>query len=57
MATFYGRGSTASTLQSHVEEAVYFLPLSSQNSLVHVQYLCKRELSSIDKEVVAFIIF
>ena len=30
MAHFYGWGSTASRLQSHFEEAVYFLPLSSQ---------------------------
>ena len=26
MALFHGRGSTASRLQSHFEEAVYFLP-------------------------------
>ena len=30
MAHFYGWGSTASRLQSLFEEAVYFLPLSSQ---------------------------
>ena len=30
MTSFYGWGSTASRLQSHYEEAVYFLPLSSQ---------------------------
>ena len=29
MAAFYGWGSTVSYLQSHYEEAVYFLPLSS----------------------------
>ena len=33
MAPFYEWGSTASRLQSHFEEAVYFLPLSSRNSL------------------------
>ena len=33
MARFYGWGSTASRL-SHFEEAVYFLPLSSQKFLV-----------------------
>ena len=31
--SFYGWGSTASRLQSHFEEAAYFLPLSSPNSL------------------------
>ena len=30
MGPFYGWGSTASRLQSHNEEAVYFLLLSSQ---------------------------
>ena len=34
MTPFYGWGSTASRLQSHYEEAVYFLPLSSQKFLV-----------------------
>ena len=34
MTPFYGRGSTASRLQSHFEEAVYFLPPSSQKVLV-----------------------
>ena len=34
MAPFYGWGSTASRLQSQYEEAVYFLPLSSQKFLV-----------------------
>ena len=34
MAPFYGWGSTASRLESHFEEAVYFLPLSSQKLLV-----------------------
>ena len=34
MAPFYGWGSTASMLQSHNEEAVYFLLLSSQKFLV-----------------------
>ena len=34
IAPFYGCGSTASELQSHYEEAVYFLLLSSQRSLV-----------------------
>ena len=33
-APFYGWGSTASRLQSHYEEVVYFLPLSSQKYLV-----------------------
>ena len=33
MAPFYGWGSTASLLES-LEEAVYFLPLSSQKFLV-----------------------
>ena len=33
MAPFYGWGSTASRLQSHYEEAVYFLLLSSQKEL------------------------
>ena len=27
MAPFHGRGSTAPRLQSHYEEAVYFLPI------------------------------
>ena len=34
IAPFYGWGSTASRLQSHCEEIVYFLPLSSQKFLV-----------------------
>ena len=34
MTAFYGRGSTASRLQSHNEEAVYFLLLISQKFLV-----------------------
>ena len=34
MAPLYGWGSTASRLQSHYEEAVYFLPLISQKFLV-----------------------
>ena len=34
IAPFYGWGSTASRLESHFEEAVYFLPLSSQKLLV-----------------------
>ena len=34
MASFYEWGSTASRLQSSYEEAVYFLPLSSQIFLV-----------------------
>ena len=34
MAPFYGRDSTASRLQSHYEEAAYFLSLSSQKFLV-----------------------
>ena len=34
MVPFYGWGSTASRLYSHFEEAVYFLPLSSQKFLV-----------------------
>ena len=34
MLPFYGWGSTASRLQSHYEETVYFLPLSSQKFLV-----------------------
>ena len=34
MTPFYGGGSTASRPQSHFEEAVYFLPLSSQRFLV-----------------------
>ena len=29
MTPFYGRDSPASKLQSHYQEAVYFLPLSS----------------------------
>ena len=29
MAPFYGWGSTPPRLQSHLEEAVYFIPLSS----------------------------
>ena len=33
-APFYGWGSTASRLQSYFEEAVYFLPPSSQEVLV-----------------------
>ena len=34
MAPFYGRGITVSSLQSHFEETVGFLPLSSQDFLV-----------------------
>ena len=34
MAPFYGWGSTASRLQSHFEEAVYFLSPSAQEVLV-----------------------
>ena len=34
MDRFYGWGSTASRLQSYFEEAVYFLPLSSQKFVV-----------------------
>ena len=34
MDLFHGSGSTASSLQSHYEETVYFLPLSSQKFLV-----------------------
>ena len=34
---FHGRGSTASRLQSHYEEAVYFLLLSSKK--YHVLYV------------------
>ena len=34
MAPFYGWGSTASRLQSHFKEVVYFLPLSSQKVLI-----------------------
>ena len=34
MVNFYGRGSTASRLETHYEEAVYFLQLSSQKFLV-----------------------
>ena len=34
MAPFNGWGLTASRLESHGEEAVYFLPLGSQKFLV-----------------------
>ena len=34
MAPFYRWGTTASRLQSHYEEVVYFLPLSFQKFLV-----------------------
>ena len=34
MATFYGWGWTTSRVQSHYEQTVYFLPLSSQKFLV-----------------------
>ena len=38
MALFMdGSGSTASRLQSHYEETVYFLPLSSQKFLVLIR--------------------
>ena len=36
MAPFYGWGSTVSRLQSHYEETVYLLPLSSQKFLVMI---------------------
>ena len=36
MAPFYRWGSTASRLQSHYEETVYFLPPSSQKFLVFI---------------------
>ena len=34
MAPFYGWGSTVSRLQTHCEEANYFLPLGPQDFLV-----------------------
>ena len=34
MVHFYGRGSTASRLETHYEEAVYYSQLSSQKFLV-----------------------
>ena len=34
MFPFYGWGSTASKLQGHYKDAVYFLPVSSQEFLV-----------------------
>ena len=34
MVHFYGWGSTVSRLETHYEEAVYYLQLSSQKSLV-----------------------
>ena len=34
LAFFYGWGSTASRVQNHYEEAVYFLPLSSKKFVV-----------------------
>ena len=34
MAPFYGWDSIASRLHNHYEEAVYFLPISSQKLLV-----------------------
>ena len=34
LVPFYGWGLTAPRLQSHFEEAIYFLPLSSQKFLV-----------------------
>ena len=34
MVHFYGWGSTASRLETHYEEAVYYLQLSSQKFLV-----------------------
>ena len=37
VVTFYGWGSTASRLQSHFEETLYFLPFSSQDLLVLVE--------------------
>ena len=33
-APFYGWGSTASRVQNHNEETVYFLPLSPQEFMV-----------------------
>ena len=46
MAPFYGWGSTASKLQSHYEEAVYLIPLSSQKFLVLIlSTLRKAELT------------
>ena len=36
MVPFYGWGSTAWRLQSHYDEAVYFLPLNSQKFLVFI---------------------
>ena len=36
MAFFHGWASTASRLQNHYEETVYFLPLSPQKFLVLV---------------------
>ena len=34
MAPYYGQGSTTSRLESHFDEVVYFLPLSSQKLLL-----------------------
>ena len=34
MVHFYGWGSTASRLETHYEEAVYYLQLSSQKFLI-----------------------
>ena len=36
MAPFYGWGSTGSRLQSHFEEAVYFLPLTIATVLFQI---------------------
>ena len=33
MAPFYGWGSTASKVQSHYKEVVYFLPLKAESTL------------------------
>ena len=41
MALFYGWDSTASRLQSHCEEALYFLPLSYHRSWVSQKNCCQ----------------
>ena len=50
MAPFYGWDSTASRLQSHFEETVYFLSLSSQKFLILIEIGIAPDLKKVETE-------